>query len=134
MPTALQRAAGRSILTEPLPLLPLRRQVFVAAPDGAGGFSLPAEPVAWSSPGRTLGARWSADGASLFLCNAPLGLLQLRRPGDAGGRQRLLLLSGRVSDESPLKPGFPLEFVNALDVASDGTVYFSHSTDVTPYK
>jgi hypothetical protein len=31
------------------------RQVYIAAPDGHGNFSLPEEPLAWSSPGRVLG-------------------------------------------------------------------------------
>jgi hypothetical protein len=59
--------------------------------------------------------------------------VQLQAPGDVQ-RQRLLLASGRVSDESPLMAGFPVEFANALDIKSDGTVLFSHSTDVIPYK
>jgi hypothetical protein len=48
--------------------------------------------------------------------------------------QKLILATGRVSDESPLLAGYPVEFANALDIASDGTVYFSCSTDVLAYK
>jgi hypothetical protein len=53
--------------------------------------------------------------------------------GDAES-QKLILATGRISDESPLLPGYPVEFANALDIASDGTVYFSCSTDVLAYK
>lgn len=58
---------------------------------------------------------------------------QLLYPGDVE-QQRLVLSAGRVADESPLMAGFPLEFVNALDIGADGTVFFSHSSDVIPYK
>lgn len=60
-------------------------------------------------------------------------MLQLLYPGDPE-QQRLVLVSGRVSDESPLMAGFPIEFANSIDIATDGTVFFSHSTDVIPYK
>lgn len=106
-------------------------RVYIATPDGAGGYELPAEPLAWSSPGRTLGAAFDADG-SLYMANAPLGLLKLVAPGTP--RQKLVLATGRVSDASPLAPGYPVEFANALDIATDGTVYFSMSSDVIPYK
>lgn len=107
-------------------------QIFVATPDGSGGYSVPDEPLAWSSPGRTLGVKWGPDG-SLYMANAPLGLLQLVAPGDVEA-QKLLLATGRVSDDSPLKPGHPIEFANSLDIGADGTVYLSSSTDVLPYK
>jgi len=38
-------------------------QIFIADPDGQGGFTVPKEPLAWSSPGRTLGAKFDAGGA-----------------------------------------------------------------------
>ncbi|KAF8057272.1 OXSR1 [Scenedesmus sp. PABB004] len=107
-------------------------QIFIATPDGAGGYALPDEPLAYSSPGRTLGAAFDAAG-DLYIANSPLGLLQLVSPG-GGEAQRLLLAAGRVADESPLMPGHPVEFANDLDIASDGTVYLSCSTDVLAYK
>jgi hypothetical protein len=30
--------------------------------------------------------------------------------------------------------GYPVEFANSLDIAADGTVFLSTSTDVLPYK
>lgn len=70
---------------------------------------------------------------NLYIANSPLGLLQLVKPGDKD-EQKLLLATGRVSDESPLLAGYPVEFANSLDIASDGTVYLSSSTDVLAYK
>eukprot|EP00882_Tetradesmus_deserticola_P006802 GHRQ01007162.1.p1 GENE.GHRQ01007162.1~~GHRQ01007162.1.p1 ORF type:complete len:400 (+),score=115.27 GHRQ01007162.1:158-1357(+) len=107
-------------------------KIFIATPDGRGDYSIPLEPLAYSSPGRTLGVKFDADG-NLYMANSPLGLLQLVAPGDAEN-QKLILATGRVSDESPLLAGYPVEFANALDIAADGTVYFSCSTDVLAYK
>lgn len=72
-------------------------------------------------------------GGNLYLANAPLGLLQLVAPGDLQ-HQKLLLATGRVADESPLMAGYPVEFANSIDIAADGTVYLTTSTDVLPYK
>lgn len=69
--------------------------------------------------------------ACAVLCFAVV--LQLVNPGDAE-QQKLVLAAGRVSDESPLLPGYPIEFANSIDVAMDGTVYFTSSTDVLSYK
>jgi len=55
----------------------LMLQIYIATPDGQGGYSLPEEPLAWSSPGRTLGVQFDL-GADLVIANAPLGLLQVR--------------------------------------------------------
>lgn len=107
-------------------------QIFMAEPDNQGGYAVTPHPLPWASPGRSLGAKFDANG-DLLIANAPLGLLQLASPGDAQS-QRLLLLTGRVSDESPLSAGYPIEFANSLDVAADGTVYFTSSTDVVPYR
>jgi hypothetical protein len=105
-------------------------QIFIATPDGQGNYA--ASPLAWASPGRSLGVKFDANG-DLLIANAPLGLLQLVSPGDTQ-QQRLLLLTGRVSDESALSAGYPIEFANSLDVAADGTIYFTSSTDVVPYR
>lgn len=107
-------------------------RIYIAPPDGKGGYTVPEEPLAWSSPGATLGVKFDLAG-SLYIANSPLGLLQLVNPGDAE-QQKLVLASGRVSDESPLLPGYPVEFANSIDIAMDGTVYFSSSTDVLSYK
>lgn len=107
-------------------------KIFLGMPDGKGGYSIPQEPLAHSYPGRTLGVKFDAEG-SLYMANAPLGLLKLVNPGDKD-QQKLVLATGRVSDESPLMAGFPMEFADDLDIASDGTVYFSSATDVLAYK
>jgi len=60
-------------------------------------------------------------------------VLQLSTPGDPE-LQKLVLATGRVSDESLIRPGYPIEFANGVDVALDGIVYFSCATDVLPYK
>jgi hypothetical protein len=59
--------------------------------------------------------------------------LQLVNPGDQE-EQKLVLAAGRVSDDSPLLAGYPIEFANSIDIALDGTVYFSSSTDILSYK
>jgi hypothetical protein len=51
-------------------------QIYIARPDGGGGYSVPAEPLAWSSPGATLGIKFDLAG-NLYIANAPLGLLQV---------------------------------------------------------
>jgi hypothetical protein len=193
----------------PLVSLLLSLQIFIAEPDGHGDYSITQEPLAYSSPGRTLGVKFDAEG-NLYMANSPLGLLQLVAPGEAAlyassttaipwqcctllassavlvclrcsgqkaptcstlavpacravpgpvlhavcvsplcltrhvpvcpasagdaQEQKLILATGRVSDESPLLAGYPVEFANSLDIASDGTVYFSCSTDVLAYK
>lgn len=61
--------------TYPTPSLP--QQIFIATPDGQGGYSIPDEPLAWSSPGATLGVKFD-QGGNLYIANAPLGLLQVR--------------------------------------------------------
>lgn len=60
-------------------------------------------------------------------------VLQLSTPGDPE-LQKLVLATGRVSDESLIRPGYPIEFADGVDVALDGIVYFSCATDVLPYK
>ncbi len=54
-------------------------------------------------------------------------------PGDKE-HQKLVLAAGRVSDDSPLLPGYPIEYANSVDVGLDGIVYFTSSTDVLSYK
>lgn len=66
-------------------------------------------------------------------CRVPSHIPQLVTPGDPE-LQKLVLAAGRVSDESTLLPGYPIEFANSIDIAMDGIVYFTCSTDVLPYK
>jgi hypothetical protein len=59
-----------------LPKLLDMPQIFIAAVDSSGNYVVPDEPLAWSSPGATLGVKFDMAG-SLYICNAPLGLLQV---------------------------------------------------------
>lgn len=42
---------------------------------------------------------------------------------------KLVILSNQVSADSPLSPGVNTNYANDLDIAKDGTVYFTTSTD-----
>eukprot|EP00192_Tetraselmis_astigmatica_P021863 CAMPEP_0117664066 /NCGR_PEP_ID=MMETSP0804-20121206/8989_1 /TAXON_ID=1074897 /ORGANISM="Tetraselmis astigmatica, Strain CCMP880" /LENGTH=290 /DNA_ID=CAMNT_0005471209 /DNA_START=837 /DNA_END=1709 /DNA_ORIENTATION=+ len=44
----------------------------------------------------------------------------------------IAILSNEVSPESPLAPGTRIGYANDLDVAQDGTIYFSDSSAITP--
>ncbi|EFJ42499.1 strictosidine synthase [Volvox carteri f. nagariensis] len=79
-------------------------------------------PVAYIGPaGRPLG--FHHDGAgNLIIADALKGLLKLER-----GTRRLELLTSRVSPDAAVAPGSPINYVNALDIAEDGTIYFSSS-------
>ncbi len=65
--------------------------------------------------GRPLGLRFDPQGR-LIVCDARKGLLAV----DAGGR---------VSTLATEAGGRPFRFTNNLDVAADGTIYFSDSSD-----
>lgn len=66
--------------------------------------------------GRPLGLRFGPDGRTLFVADANKGLLAV----DAGGGARTLATGAG---------GVPFRFTNDLDVAPDGTVYFSDASD-----
>lgn len=72
--TQTLKCVGRPLSTNTTPIL--LSQIFIATPDGAGGYSIPDEPLAWSSPGATLGVKFDWAG-NLYIANAPLGLLQV---------------------------------------------------------
>jgi len=91
----------------------------------ASGFA-PPRFVASLGVGRTLGAKYDPNG-NLLLCSAPQGLRMLTHDNE------LVTLTRTVSPSSPLAAGQGLGFVNSVDTARDGTVYFSHSTDFGPY-
>lgn len=42
---------------------------------------------------------------------------------------KLVILSNQVSEDSPLSPGIKTNYANDLDIAKDGTVYFTTSTE-----
>lgn len=44
------------------------------------------------------------------------------------------VLANRVAPTSPTHAGMPLIYTNDLDIASDGTVYFTTSINVYPHR
>jgi hypothetical protein len=106
-------------------------QVYLAAPAG-DSYKLNPEPITYIIPGRSLGAMFDAEG-SLYVCNSPLGLMKVVSPGDPDN-QKLIMATSRVTDDSPLWPGTPVEFIDGIDIASDGTVYLTQATDVIAYR
>lgn len=96
-----------------------------------GGALGPARLLTQLPPGRALGARYTPDG-SLLICSAPGGLLRL----SAGARAppALASLTARVSGDSPLAAGRGLVYVNSVEVDREGMIYFTHSTDIGPFK
>ena len=46
--------------------------------------------------------------------------------------RRIEILSNSVSQDSALAPDSHVSYSNDLDVASDGTIYFSDSSGITP--
>lgn len=102
---------------------------------GPSGFALRRLPV-HLGPGRPLGAEYDAAG-DLIVCDALKGLIKVAldapaeaAAGSAGERYHVGLLTSRVSDDSPLAPGSPILYANDLDIARDGTIYFSDSQDI----
>ena len=66
--------------------------------------------------GRPLGLRFNRRTGDLYIADAYLGLM---RVGPEGGQATML-----VNEVE----GVPLRFTNDLDVASDGSVYFTDSS------
>ena len=46
------------------------------------------------------------------------------------GTNKVVVLSGQVSDDSPLDPGVVLNYANDVDIAQDGTVYLTTSSEI----
>lgn len=44
------------------------------------------------------------------------------------------LLSNRVSSSSAMQPDTPITYANDLDIASDGTIYFTDSVNITTHR
>lgn len=104
----------------------------MADPGGAGGFA-PPKLLTRIAPGRSLGARFDGAG-NLVVANAPLGLVVLTDgANEASGAPRQLLAANRVSASSQIAAGRQIVFANSLDIASDGRIYFTHSTDLAPF-
>lgn len=74
--------------------------------------------------GRPLGGYVYGNGDAIF-CDAIKGLVSVSK---ASGLTAIV--TKRVSPSASKRPGLELNFADDLDVASDGTVYFSTLTDV----
>jgi hypothetical protein len=48
--------------------------------------------------------------------------------------KQVVLLSNRVSSSSPMQPDTPITYANDLDIASDGTIYFTDSVNITTHR
>ena len=91
------------------------------------------DPITHIIAGRSLGAMFDAEG-NLYVCNSPLGLLKVESPGDPSDKQKLIMATNRITDDSPLWAGTPVEFIDGIDIGSDGTVYLTQATDLTAYR
>lgn len=48
--------------------------------------------------------------------------------------KELVVLSNRVSSSSPMQPDTPIAYANDLDIASDGTIYFTDSVNISTHR
>lgn len=66
---------------------------------------------------------------STFVSAVPQGLIMLE-----ADTNRVVLLTNHVSSSSSIQPNTPITYTNDLDIASDGTIYFTDSVDVHPHR
>jgi sugar lactone lactonase YvrE len=103
---------------EDVAVSPADHHVYTGIGDGS---ILRIDPVTGASSvfantgGRPLGVSFTADGATLYVADAHLGLVSIDPQG------KVTLLVNQVAGE-------PLTFADNLDVAQDGTVWFSAPT------
>lgn len=57
------------------------------------------------------------------------GILMLEKDSN-----RVVILTNRVSKSSPIDPDTPIIYANDLDVAKDGTIYFTTSVNIHPHR
>lgn len=62
-------------------------------------------------------------------CFALKGLIKY----DMASKQ-VVLLTNRVSSSSLLQPDTLINYANDLDIASDGTIYFTDSVNISPHR
>ena len=63
----------------------------------------------------------------MLLPHTPQGLVMM----EDGPSGRLVSLANRVSPSSTLDPGSQITFADDLDIASDGTIYFTDAQNIT---
>ena len=72
--------------------------------------------------------QWGASqAASDITVTPPQGLVML----EGGPNGRLVYLANRVSLSSPLDPGSQITYADDLDIAADGTIYFTDAQNIT---
>lgn len=86
------------------------------------------QPIAHLGPGRALGFTFDADG-NLVVCDALKGLIMYNMTS-----KQVQLLTNRVSSSSRLQPGSLINYANDLDIAADGTIYFTDSVNISPHR
>eukprot|EP00882_Tetradesmus_deserticola_P020787 GHRQ01022464.1.p1 GENE.GHRQ01022464.1~~GHRQ01022464.1.p1 ORF type:complete len:399 (+),score=115.02 GHRQ01022464.1:178-1197(+) len=91
-----------------------------------GSYQLNPKPLAQLGPGRVLGSKLDADG-NLVMCDVLKGLLRLNT--SSGAVQQL---ASRISASSAEAAGAPIFYANSLDIAANGSIYFSSSSDILP--
>ena len=120
---------------------------FTATVDAQDNYSLNTEPLAYIGPGRPLGFHHDAVG-NLVVCDSLKGLMLLERcggggsgstapaDGKAGATADIGTSSGgpqwRLRCLANSAGGRPITYANDLDIAADGTIYFSDSTCIPP--
>ena len=117
---ARDAAAGRPVNFGPedVAASPLDGRIYTGIGDGS---LLRIDPTSGATEtftntgGRPLGVTFDASGRTLYVCDARLGLLAV----DVAGRVELLVNEAQ---------GEPVSFADNLDVAGDGTVWFSAPT------
>jgi len=62
-------------------------------------------------------------------CLVPQGLIMYNATS-----KEVVLLTHRVSSTSPLQPDTPITYANDLDIAKDGTIYFTDSVNITSHR
>lgn len=109
-------------------------QVYLADPASNGSYSLQPKPAAYVGPGRPLGVMFDAED-NLYVCNSALGLMRLSGYDKSSHKfSRLELSAAKVSADSRIRPGEDIMYADDLDIASDGTVFWSTATDLAPYR
>lgn len=85
-----------------------------------GGYALlaDAKPI-YIGPGRPLGYHVTEDGRYLFVCDSLKGLLQVD------------LTTGGITVLSNSVDGVPVTYANDLDMAENGTIFFTSSTEMS---
>lgn len=48
--------------------------------------------------------------------------------------KRVIQLAARISPESAIGNGTEILFANAVDIAKDGTIFFSDATNIPPFR